>query len=652
MRGHSPRRARRTLACLTTALTATAALAAVSSANQMTVFSCHDPAGNAVGHDGWSIERTADLFIKLTDTCGPSGNGALTAELGANGAGYPGSARGEWTFRAPAWASIASYEMDIAGSYGIPGGIPVGSGQAFIDASDESDPIYDYRNLGAGAIGGYRLSRTPPAPVSWITMNASCDGQGGPCPAGPVISRIELGSSAIVLDDSTTPTVTAVAGSLVGGAPVSGTGEVSFNASDTGPGVYSGALVIDGHPEAAQVLNPNNGWCQDLGQTANGTRSFAHPDPCPQSTSGTLTFDSTSVPDGQHTLKLLVDDASGNTTTGYNATLTTNNAPANTAAPQILAPPQVLAGTVLTAQAGSWSAPTGAGTITYGYQWQRCDSAGNGCTAIPAAQSATYIPIATDTGRTLRVLVNASDNDGLAGAVSPASATVAAGSAGDVAGFTASGTGAPNGAGASASAQVRLAGRPAISRPFAQRAIKLAGQLLDSQQHPIAGATLDVLSQSATDSAARLIGHAVTRSDGSFLAVVAGGPSRVIRVAYRAFSGDVGYAADAQLRESVGAGVHLNVSPAQTGSAGTIRLSGAVSGPVPRQGVVVDLLVHYRGQWEPFRTPRTDAGGRFSVAYQFQGSVGRFPFRAAVLGGQSGFPYAGGESRPVYVTTR
>jgi len=121
---------------------------------------------------------------------------------------------------------------------------------------------------------------------------------------------------------------------------------------------------------------------------------------------------------------------------------------------------------------------------------------------------------------------------------------------------------------------------------------------------------------------------------------------------YRAFSGDSGYAATARLYESVQAGVRLTVSPRRTGSEGAITLSGRVFGPIPPQGVVVELLVHYRGRWEPFRDPRTDGHGRFHVAYQFQGGVGRFPFRALVFGSQGGFPFALGESRTVNVTTR
>lgn len=525
---------------------------AVSDARQMTVFSCHDPAGNPVGHDGWSNERTADTNMTAADSCGAGGQGALSLELGANVAGYGNLARTQWVFSAPVWASISSYRIRVADSYAIPG-TGAGMGQAFIGASDEGDPIYDYRSLGAGSLGEAIVSRTPPTAVGAITINASCDGQYGPCPAGVRTSRIDIPASEMILNDATTPTVTGLAGPLVSGASIHGTVDVSFTATDSGPGVYSAWLVLDGQTQPAVVLNPNSGWCENLGQTASGMRSFAHPDPCPQSTSGTLSLDTTSLPDGQHTVKLFVDDASGNATTAYNATVVTDNGPAGSTAPAILA------------------------------------------------------------------LI---------------------------------GSGARNGAGASESGQLRLNARHAIARSFAHRAFKLTGRLVDSQGHPIANATLDVLQRVVGTSGAQVIAHVRTLADGSFATNVAAGPSRLIDVAYRAFSGDPSYAAKATIQESVGAGVQLNISPRRTSSTGIITLSGRVLGPLPRQGVVVELLVHYLGHWEPFRTPRTDSRGHFSVSYQFQGSVGRYPFRAEVFGGQSGFPYARGASGAVDVATR
>jgi hypothetical protein len=125
----------------------------------------------------------------------------------------------------------------------------------------------------------------------------------------------------------------------------------------------------------------------------------------------------------------------------------------------------------------------------------------------------------------------------------------------------------------------------------------------------------------------------------------------MIEVAYRAYSGDLSYAAQAKIEEYVNAAVQLSITPRDTSPEGTILLTGKVHGPIPSQGVIVELLVHYRGHWEPFRTPRTDAAGEFQVAYQFQDAIGHFPFRAETPSGQAGFPFSSGSSKEVYVAT-
>jgi hypothetical protein len=209
----------------------------------------------------------------------------------------------------------------------------------------------------------------------------------------------------------------------------------------------------------------------------------------------------------------------------------------------------------------------------------------------------------------------------------------------------------PNGSNASEHAELHLGLPGSISRPFAQRALRLPGRLLDAHGQPISGATLDVTQQIMGATGSQLIAHATTSTAGTFIANVPAGPSRLIDVSYTAFTGATGDAAQAKLQESVRAGVQLNVSPRRTSSEGTITLTGKVDGQVPRQGVVVELLVHYRGRWEPFRTPRTNSQGRFRVLYQFEGGVGQFPFRALAFGGQSDFPFTSGESSAVDVRT-
>src|SRR5947209_3952888 len=96
-----------------------------------------------------------------------------------------------------------------------------------------------------------------------------------------------------------------------------------------------------------------------------------------------------------------------------------NAAPVNTAEPKVSGTPQV--GETLSASTGSW---TSASTITYSYQWRRCDAQGNGCANIGGADGSSYLVRAADNGDTLRVRVTAKNADGSASATSNATSVV------------------------------------------------------------------------------------------------------------------------------------------------------------------------------------------------------------------------------------
>lgn len=86
--------------------------------------------------------------------------------------------------------------------------------------------------------------------------------------------------------------------------------------------------------------------------------------------------------------------------------------------PQSTAPPTISGSaeerSTLTAQDGGWS---GAGPITTARQWERCDTGGNACSAIPGATASTYTLIREDIGRTMRVVVTASSPRGSSPAI-------------------------------------------------------------------------------------------------------------------------------------------------------------------------------------------------------------------------------------------
>jgi len=80
-------------------------------------------------------------------------------------------------------------------------------------------------------------------------------------------------------------------------------------------------------------------------------------------------------------------------------------------------------GQLLTATTGTWD---GTPTITYAYEWQRCDSAGALCAPIAGATSSTYSLTAADVGSRVRVLVTATNDAGSASAPSSPTALVTA----------------------------------------------------------------------------------------------------------------------------------------------------------------------------------------------------------------------------------
>jgi hypothetical protein len=63
--------------------------------------------------------------------------------------------------------------------------------------------------------------------------------------------------------------------------------------------------------------------------------------------------------------------------------------------------------------------------MTYGYQWQQCDSSGGTCSAISGATSSSYALPSTLAGKTLRVTVTATNSVGSSSTQSAATATVA-----------------------------------------------------------------------------------------------------------------------------------------------------------------------------------------------------------------------------------
>ena len=96
-------------------------------------------------------------------------------------------------------------------------------------------------------------------------------------------------------------------------------------------------------------------------------------------------------------------------------------APVNTSPPTV--PGSAQQDQTLTASTGSWS---GEAPISYVFAWQRCGGSGGSCGDISGASARTYLVGSADVGRTLRVVVTATNSVGRASAVSSPTGTVVA----------------------------------------------------------------------------------------------------------------------------------------------------------------------------------------------------------------------------------
>jgi hypothetical protein len=106
----------------------------------------------------------------------------------------------------------------------------------------------------------------------------------------------------------------------------------------------------------------------------------------------------------------------------------TATGPTSTSAPTVTGTLQQ--GAKLTGTPGNW---LGSGTITYAYQWYRCDANGAHCSSIHGATTSTYTQVAKDVGATLGLTVRATDGTGttaayaaIAGLVAPAQSNLTA----------------------------------------------------------------------------------------------------------------------------------------------------------------------------------------------------------------------------------
>jgi hypothetical protein len=160
-----------------------------------------------------------------------------------------------------------------------------------------------------------------------LYINASCSSSSCPSDTGDEQGHavvVYIYATDIALEEQTSPTVSDLSGELATSEPLSGTASLFFQASDPGSGVYKEIVSVDGEVLSSQIVDETD-LCKEVSVPAEDGPAFLSAVPCPSTTNGRVSLDTTKLTNGAHHLLVEVTNAAGNTTTAVSKTIEVAN---------------------------------------------------------------------------------------------------------------------------------------------------------------------------------------------------------------------------------------------------------------------------------------------------------------------------------------
>jgi hypothetical protein len=275
------------------------------------VWTCADPERlvydgvNGLGWPaGWRPGGTSGKFISAA-SCEhgiPSTSKALTV---ATISATDGATDGAWSFAAPPGVLIDRVRLWRDISLTTPG-LRAGFAYGLEDAcSSPCAAGLGGRGVAAGDpfATQRRIEYQPIYARNEFRVFLSCRLADG-CASGSDTDYVAVYAARLTLSDTSAPVLAQPpSGSLLTAPqPVSGSQTIDVGATDDGAGVAAFGLEVDGTETAR--------W--PVSGVPTCTAPFNRPQPCPASTAGSYGFDTGTLVDGRHTVRVKAIDASGN----------------------------------------------------------------------------------------------------------------------------------------------------------------------------------------------------------------------------------------------------------------------------------------------------------------------------------------------------
>jgi hypothetical protein len=306
--------ARRAVAGTVLALAVALLVPAAATAGTYSVWSCTGPDGSGSPTDAWRAEGGAQ-FSNPLDSC--ASGGGLYAGLNGDFAHPANVTLMTWHFHAPEDTSIAAYRIwrSAQVSPTSTNATPVYWMAWPVNTYDGANVKEQCPGTGCAGLGnpsaprsaGNLVTASGLSTVTDLYFNAGCGGvtnwlcQPDASPPGRDAVNFRIHAADITMRDDLDPELNGPSGTLIEpGRTLAGVHGVSVAAKDEGSGLYDILLEVDGQVVASAPVSTNSGRC---------VKPFRTVVPCKLSATASASLDTATLPDGSHTLRVLVRDA-------------------------------------------------------------------------------------------------------------------------------------------------------------------------------------------------------------------------------------------------------------------------------------------------------------------------------------------------------
>jgi hypothetical protein len=162
----------------------------------------------------------------------------------------------------------------------------------------------------------FGVSNAPPftaavLPARWFELRFTCLDR---CATDAVETFYAYVLSARFDVDDSSPPVGGLTGAATDAQTWSRSMRFIVNGADVGGGLARAVVEVDGADALGVVLSDPRGTCQDI-EPDRATAEYAAAQPCPlRIDNGSLDIDTSKLPQGQHVVRVLLEDAAGNRT--------------------------------------------------------------------------------------------------------------------------------------------------------------------------------------------------------------------------------------------------------------------------------------------------------------------------------------------------